>query len=124
MEKLSLPAGCSYGNRAKRPLVLLHLCVFLSGSLSILIGLKLIYSPLSYVSHFVSKIYKLGYHFYSMSLKQYKQHLDKTSSIQKSKRVHSRGLLTFRSQGILSSGGSPCMEEGMVRTAPHVSTRK
>lgn len=103
MEKLNLPAGCSYGNRTKRPLIFLHsVQCFLSGSLSILIGLKLIYSHLFYVSHFISKIYKLGYHFYSVSLKQYKQHLDKTSSVQKPKGVHSHGLLTYRSQGIPS----------------------
>lgn len=102
MDKLNLPAGCSYGNRTKRPLIFSHSVQCLSGSLSILIGLKLIYSPLFYVSHFISKIYKLGYHFYSVSLKQYRQHLDKTSSVQKPKGVHSHGLLTYRSQGVPS----------------------
>lgn len=124
MDKLNLPAGCSYGNRTKRPLIFSHSVQCLSGSLSILIGLKLIYSPLFCVSHFISKIYKLGYHFYSVSLKQYRQHLDKTSSVQKPKGVHSHGLLTGARASRLSSGGSSCVEEGMVGTVPHVSVRK
>lgn len=60
----------------------------LNDSLSILIGLLLIYNPLFYVSHFISQNCKLQCHFYTVPFKQSKQHFfkkKKASSIQKPK---------------------------------------
>lgn len=48
--------------------------MFLNDSLSILIGLWLIYNPLFYVSHFISQNYKLQSHFYTVPFKQSEQH--------------------------------------------------
>lgn len=42
--------------------------MFLNDSLSVLIGLPLIYNPLFYVSHFISQNYKLQSHFYPARL--------------------------------------------------------
>lgn len=68
----------------------------------------------------MSKIYKLGYHFYSVSLKQYKQHLDKNKLCSETQGCSLLGARASR----LSSGGSSSMGEGMVGIVPHVSVRK
>ena len=93
--------------------------MFLNDSLSILIGLLLIYNPLFSVSHFISWNYKLQCHFYTVPFKQNEQHfLERKSSIQKPK-GHSFELSTFwgagiswLSQLIISAAihvGSPCV---------------
>ena len=74
--------------------------MFLNDSLSILIGLLLIYNPLFSVSHFISWNYKLQCHFYTVPFKQNAQHfLERKSSIQKPK-GHSFELSTFWGAGV------------------------